>query len=409
MGPAAAFWFAVCSGVPHADRPWPANTLKGALMQVTKKWIVLPATLALGVSSLTLAQTNRDDERREDREARQRQQERERDQRREDKQTPRGDRRSDAQPGIERVRQAVQERYRDAKVTQIGTAPQNGVQTYLVRVETDQGETSARATERGDFLFLGYPGVSYDRLPRPVSSVIEGMFNGKPETVQKYENTTYLVNADFGGKSYQVQLNAVGRLLDAKPSSEVKREDPSQFPRASRSDEDSLQPRLKDYFRDPKVKSVHRYPDAEGFFWVNLSTSTEDDVWVLMDAKREVAEYRTRVSGNDVPQPVTQAMREFFKGAKTDVVYRNNEILYNVLQPVGNEAVLLQITPLGDVNRIRQADAGDIRREFAEREPDELFRARDQQRGQRVTSDRNNDNDNNRSNSNNRNNNRNDR
>lgn len=362
-------------------------------MQVTKKWIVLPATLALGVSSFTLAQTKTDDERREDREARQRQQDREREQRRDDKQQPRDERRADAQPGMERVTQAVRERYPNAKVSQIGTSQQNGVQTYLVRIDTDQGETSARATERGDFLFLGYPGVSYDRLPRPVQSVIDGMFNGKPETVQKYENNTYLVNADFGGKSYQVQLNAVGRLLDVKPMSEVKREDPTQFPRASRSDEDSLQPRLNDYFRQPKVKSVHRYPEAEGFFWVNLSTATEDDVWVLMDAKREVAEYRGRVTGNEIPQPVTTAMRDFFKGAKTDTVYRNAEIQYNILQPVGNEAVLLQITPLGDVNRLRQADAGDIRREFAEREPDELFRARDQQRGQRVTSDRDSDSD----------------
>jgi hypothetical protein len=375
-------------------------------MQVTKNWIVLPATLALSVSSFTMAQTNRDNdetarERRQEREARQAERQPDRDQRREERQEQRQERRADAQPGMERVEQAVQQRYPKAKVSQIGQGTQNGVQTYLLRIDTDQGETSARATERGDFLFLGYPGVSYDRLPRPVTSVIEGMFNGRPETVQKYENTTYLVNADFGGKAYQVRLNAVGRLIDATPMSEVKREDPGQYPRASRSDEESLQPRLNDYFRDPKVKSVHRYPEADGFFWVNLSTATEDDVWVLMDAKREVAEYRTRVSGNEVPQPVTRAMREFFKGAKTDVIYRNNEILYNILQPVGDEAVLLQVTPLGDVNRIRQASAGDIRREFADREPDELFRARDQQRGQRVTGDRNdrsdrNDRDNNR-------------
>jgi hypothetical protein len=370
-------------------------------MQVRKNWIVLPATLALGVSTLSFAQQNRDNNNRDNetarerREREERQQER-REERREDRQE---DRRADAQSGVpERVQRAVQERYPKAKVSQISTAQQNGVQTYLLRINAEDGETSARATERGDFLYLGYPGVSYDRLPRPVTSVVEGMFNGKPETVQKYENTTYLVNADFGGKSYQVEMSAIGRLVDARPLSEVKRDDPSQYPRASRSDEESLQPRLKDYFQDPKVKAVHRYPEAEGFFWVNLSTAAEDDVWVLMDAKREVAEYRTRVSGNDVPQPVTRAMREFFKGAKTDVVYRNNEIRYNILQPVGNEAVLLSISPLGDVQRIRQADAGDIRREFAEREPDELFRARDQQRGNRAGSDRNDNNRNNRNN-----------
>jgi hypothetical protein len=340
-------------------------------MQVTKKWIVLPATMALSMSGLAIAQQSRDNETAAERERREQ---------REQRQERREERRGDAQAGSQRVEQAVQQRYPKAKVTQIGQGVQNGVQTYLLRIETDEGETSARATERGDFLFLGYPGVSQDRLPRPVTSLLEGMFNGRPETVQKYENTTYLVNADFGNRAYQLRMDAIGRLIDAKPQSEVKREDPAQYPRASRSDEDSLQPRLKDYFNDPKVKAVHRYPEADGFFWVNLSTATEDDVWVLMDAKREVAEYRTRVSGNDVPQPVTRAMREFFKGAKPDVIYRDNEIRYNVLQPVGEEAVLLSLTPLGDIVRIRQASGSDVRREFAEREPNELFRSRDRDR-----------------------------
>lgn len=343
-------------------------------MQVTKKWIVLPATLALGVSSIALGQQNRDNdptarEKREQREQRQ-------------------ERRADAQSGIpEKVQRAIEQRYPKAKLQPVSSATQNGVQTYLVRIDTASGETTARATERGDFFYLGYPGVSYDRLPRSVTQILDGMFNSKPETVQKYENTTYLVDADFGGKSYQLQLDAAGRLVDARPSNEVKREDPSQYPRGSRSDEQALQPRLNDYFDNAKVKSIHRFPDADGYFWVNLSTATEDNVWVLMDTKRDVAEYRTRVSGNDVPQPVTRAMKEFFKGAKVDEVYRNNSIHYNVLQPVGDEAVLLAINPLGDITRIRQANAVDIRREFADREPNELFRNRDQKRGENDRDD----------------------
>jgi hypothetical protein len=350
-------------------------------MQVTKKWIVLPATLALGLSGLAMAQQTGDDDRTTARERREQREQREQRETREQRQERREERRADGQSGVpERVQRTVEQRYPKAKVQQIGTGEQNGVQTYLLRIDTDQGETSARATERGDFLFLGYPGVSQDRLPRSVTQVIEGMFNGRPETVQKYENTTYLVNADFGGKSYQMQLDAVGRLINARPASEVKRDDPTQHPRANRSDEQALQPRLNDYFQDPKVKAVHRYPEADGYFWVNLSTATEDDVWVLMDTKRDVAQYRTRVSGNDVPQPVTGTLRDLFKGAKTEEVYRHNEIRYNILQPVGNEAVLLSITPLGDIVRIRQASAGDVRREFADREPNELFRARERSR-----------------------------
>src|SRR5687768_8153850 len=127
-------------------------------MQVTKKWIVLPATLALSVSGLAMAQQNRDNNANRDNETARERREREE---REAKQ----DRRADAQSGVpNRVQQAVQQRYPKAKVSQIGTAQQNGVQTYLLRINADDGETSARATERGDFLYLGYPGVSYDRL-----------------------------------------------------------------------------------------------------------------------------------------------------------------------------------------------------------------------------------------------------
>jgi hypothetical protein len=368
-------------------------------MQMKKNWIVLPAAFALGVSSLAFAQQNRDRdnesttarERREAREAK------EAKDAREARQDRREERRADSQSGVpDRVQRAIVARYSNAKVTPIETVDANGVQTFRVKIDTDQGDTTARATERGDFLYLGYPGVTYDRLPRPVTSVLEGMFNGKPETVQKYEQTTYLVNADFGNKSYQLRINAVGRLIDATPVSEVKKDDPAQYPRASRDDEQALQPRLKDYFDSPKVKSVHRYPEAEGYFWVNVSTATEDDVWVLMDTKREVAQYRTRVQNNEVPQPVTRAMREFFKGAKTDQVYRDNVIQYNILQPVGDEAVLVAITPLGDIRHIRQAGGADIRREFNDRDPDELFRSRENKRDD-------NRNDNNRGNNNSRN------
>ena len=370
-------------------------------MQKLNKWIVLPATLALGVSSLTFAQQNRDNESataRERREAKEKEEAREA---RQDRKEDRQERRADAQAGVpDRVQRAIVARYPNAKVSPIETVDANGVQTYRVKIDTEQGDTTARATERGDFLYLGYPGVTYDRLPRPVTSVLEGMFNGKPENVQKYEQTTYLVNADFGNKSYQLRMNAVGRLIDATPLSEVKKEDPAQGPRASRDDEQALQPRLKDYFDSPKVKAVHRYPEAEGYFWVNLSTATEDDVWVLMDTKREVAQYRTRVQNNDIPQPVTRGMREFFKGAKADTIYRDNVIQYNILQPVGDEAVLVAITPLGDIRHIRQAGGMDIRREYNDRDPDELFRSRENRRNDNRDDNRNNNDNNNRNNPN---------
>ena len=272
------------------------------------------------------------------------------------------------------VERAVQQRYPNARVGYLGSRRMNGVETYHVRIAAPDGETTARATEQGEFLFLGYPGVTYDRLPRQVTNVLDGMFRSRAESVQKYERTTYLINADLAGQKYVVQINPVGRLVDIKPFGESINEDLSKLPRASRDEEEALRPRLKDYFTDPRVKSVYRYPGVEDYYWVELSTQTEDYVRVLMNTRRDVARYSTRVSRDQLPQAVKRSLEKFFPRADVDQIYRHNEVYYNVVQDAGDgDAILLAINPLGNVIDLRQADAQDIRREFNAREPDVLF------------------------------------
>jgi hypothetical protein len=268
------------------------------------------------------------------------------------------------------VERAVQQRYPKARVEFIERTVRNGVDTYMVRIDTPDGETTARATENGDLVFLGYPGVTYDRLPRPVTSIIDGMFRDRPQTVQKYERTSYLVNTDLAGEKYVVQIDPVGRLVDLKPFRDSVDEALTDLPRASRQDMEALEPRLRDYFTNPRVKEAYRYPDAEGYYWVELSTDTEDYVRVLMNDRRDVARYSTRVDRKQLPQAVTRTLRRFFPRADVDQVYRHNEIHYTVLHDAGGgDALLLAVNPLGDVVRLRQADGQDLRRLLADRDP----------------------------------------
>lgn len=271
------------------------------------------------------------------------------------------------------VERAIHQRYPKADLSFIERTIRNGVETYMVRIDAPDGETSARATENGDLLFLGYPGVTYDRLPRQVTSIIEGMFRDRPQVVQKYERTSYLVNADLAGRKYVVQIDPVGRLADIKPVGQSVNQELRDLPRASRRDVESLEPRLRDYFTDPQIKATYRYPDADDYYWVELSTETDDYVRVLMNNRRDVARYSTRVDRNQLPQAVTRTLRQFFPDANLDDIYRHFEIHYTVLHDAGGgDAILLAINPLGDVVRIRQADAQDLRRILADRDPGSL-------------------------------------
>jgi hypothetical protein len=271
------------------------------------------------------------------------------------------------------VERAVHDRYPDARVSLIERTVRNGVETYMVRIEARDGTTSARVTEDGHIVFLGYPGVSYDRLPRPVTNVLDGIYRDRPEVVQKFERTTYLINADLGGDRYVLEFDPTGRFADLVPAERSIGRTIQDLPRASRSEVDSLQPRLRDYFNDPRVKEAYRHPDAEDYYWVELSTRSEDYVRVLMNDRRDVARYSTRIDQDQLPQAVTRTLRQYFPRADLNEIYRHNEIHYTALHDAGrDETLLIGVNPLGEVVRLREADAQDLRRVLADPDAERL-------------------------------------
>jgi hypothetical protein len=73
-----------------------------------------------------------------------------------------------------------------------------------------------------------------------------------------------------------------------------------------------------------------------------------------MNAQRDVSEYRVRMDRNRLPQQVETQILDMFKNAQIRQVYRNERLVYEVIQPSGkNESVTMVFSPTGDVLRVR--------------------------------------------------------
>lgn len=289
---------------------------------------------------------------------------------------PRQDERRDERQDLRNVElpraaeQAIHRRYPNAQIQVLAVRTDRGVRNYKLKITTDQGESGARVTEAGDILYLGYPGASVQTLPDPVNSVLQGLFNQQPSIVHKYETTNYLIDASIGRRDYRLIFNAAGALEDIRPMTEARDADFTRFPRATRSEEESLLPRLNDYFTNPRVQTVYRHPDYEGYYWVDLSTATEPDVKILMNARAEIDQYRMRLDPNNLPQPIRDRLGELFRDARATQAYRNQYLHYNIVQPTaGDDKLFLSITPTGNVLRVRPAGQGDLEAFREEEEP----------------------------------------
>lgn len=251
------------------------------------------------------------------------------------------------------VERAIHRWYPNAKLQHVRTYQHGGVNVHAVRFTTDKGEATARITETGDVLAMGFPDVDAKKLPAPVMNMAESMFGKAPAWADKRQVSTYLINTEFGRKNFQIEMNAVGKVLDIRPQAEVREEDITQYPRATRQEEENLTPRLSQYFDKPQVKAVYRYPEADNFFWARLSTATEPDVDILLNPEREVVMYRVRTDEGKLPQAIRDTLKNLFPRAQIRSVARNEIVEYRLASPAGqDEYVWLVMTPLGDVHRV---------------------------------------------------------
>lgn len=256
------------------------------------------------------------------------------------------------------VQDSVHRWYPDAKLQLMRSYQVNGVNVYQVRVDAKNGQTRARVTEFGDIVTMGFPDVGVKNLPGPVATLNQNMFKKEPAWADKIQTSSYLVQTDFGKTGYQIEVNPVGQVTEVRRLDEVRDEDISKYPRATRQEEEALTPRLNQYFKNPQVKAVHRYPEAENFFWVQLSTPTEPDVRILMNPEREVVKYRVQMDQKQTPRPVQAAIQDMFQNARVRQTYRVEQVYYRFAQPTrGDEYTLINATPLGEIDRVRTVGA----------------------------------------------------
>jgi hypothetical protein len=285
------------------------------------------------------------------------------------------------------VERAILRRYDDAKITVSDTRQLNGVTVYDLKAATGRGDIEASVTEAGDILVLGYPGVTEQTLPRPVLALLRDLFPRiRPEEVEKFERTKYLLDLDMGGRrDVRVTIDAVGRLRNIQSAAEVRSQDIRQYERATRNEEDELTPRLRAYFQDPRVQAVYRHPDVPGYFWIELTNANNEQLKVLMNAQRDIAMYDVRIDVRNLPPAVQQTLRDTLNNARVREAYRHQLIYYQITQQQRDgDEMTLSITPLGTVVGV-QSDDADAEERRISRRPDRRrpIRAPGVQRGVR--------------------------
>lgn len=253
------------------------------------------------------------------------------------------------------VRQAIDERFPGARLELIGAREHqvDNVKVYNVRISADGIESRTTVTEYGDFLQLNYPPDMARQLPPPVSALVDQLFTRRPESITQYERVTYLVNGQLDNRDFRAEINAVGGLWDLKSYRQLRQEQPSNWQRASRDEEDRLLNQLQRYFTDPRIATAYQYPDTQNFYWIEFNTRRDRNVRALMNTSGELAWYRIPVEQEQLPSPVKTAIRDYLRSVQVNQIYRNHQVLYDVEHTSpGGAALRITMTPTGEVLRV---------------------------------------------------------
>jgi hypothetical protein len=229
----------------------------------------------------------------------------------------------------------------------------NGTRVYEIRVTGDKGESNVVITEAGDYLFKAVP-TRIGNLPEPVSGVLGALFREAPASAQMLERTSYLV--DVGGRrAVRLEIDAAGRLRDVISGAQLRSEERerAQYEKAKWRDGDAIAKRLGEYFEHARVKEVYHYPDAEGFYYAELTADRDSRrVQMVLDARKEVPFWRYELRPDELPRPVRETAERLAQGSPLKRVMRAKSTFYRVEQPAGRNRLTIDVRPTGDVTGV---------------------------------------------------------
>ncbi len=272
------------------------------------------------------------------------------------------------------VDKALVRAYPDTPTEIQGVETVNGVKVFNIKIDAKSGESTARVTEYGDFLNYGSAQQEGKGLTQMMTQNASGLFKSAPADVELYRATNYFVDIpapaakaknrkaqqaqdqkameEYG---YRVRFDALGRVLDIQNPDEVH----AQYSQISgeRVSDEALAKRLTEKARqylgqEGEVNGVFRAPE-EGYYVVDLKGLGTS---ATLNEEGQLLSYRRQVKGNELPQPVRQAVENMFTTASRS--YRGEDAYFQFQQQAqtGNE-VIVKMRPNGDILEVSNDEA----------------------------------------------------
>jgi len=207
-------------------------------------------------------------------------------------------------------------------------------------------------TEAGDYLSRIVP-TRYSGMPELAKSVLRATFSSQPTDSHFCESTTYAI--DIGGaRPVRVEIDAAGRIQDILSGPQLRATYYTDYRRAERHEAAAVADKIETFFEHSRIKGIYHYPEAPGFFFADVSTDRGSRrAEIVMDTRKDVPFWRYELRANELPRSVRKAMEHLVPGARIDRIMRVKQSSYRIEQPAGDDKVMVEIRPTGDVIRVR--------------------------------------------------------
>jgi hypothetical protein len=247
------------------------------------------------------------------------------------------------------VDKAIKSRYPDATSEVTGRREINGVKVYQVDIKTKEGDSVAEITEFGDFLLYGV--AIKKAVPKTAAETMQGLFKARPEDVDQFRATSYLVDIDLSKKTYRLRFDAVGRLLDIDHAISSK-DALKGLDKASDAGAKKAEERALNWNAGLKSEGVYFADDSHEFYLVDLKNKHGKDAQITLTADGNVSSFRNEIAKSDIPEPVQQTMAKLFDTGKVKTAYKAEYQFYEFIQTVGENEITVRVRTNGDIMSI---------------------------------------------------------
>jgi len=256
------------------------------------------------------------------------------------------------------VQKTLQRAYPGAQTQVMGAEEVNGVKVFNVNIADKTGAPStAQVTEFGDFLIYGAPQHAPE-LTKLITSNVGQMFQSPPSDIQLFRRTSYLIDVPVQGENkkqqtYQISLDAVGRVLNITDAEAVRAAQKSSQKQETKDKEQikKLEQVARDRYvgKDAELQRVTQ-SDVPGFFVADFKGAA-----VTLNDQGQILQIREDVAGKDLPLAVRQALEQLVKSSTRAQRVEEEYFQFSEKNAKGN-AFVVKMRPDGEIMGVTNSE-----------------------------------------------------